>query len=112
MPDVRWLPEAREEWDALPVDERDAVQHAADKLEAMGDLLSFPHQSAVKGAENLRELRPRGGRSPWRAFYRRVGRGIFVIAAVGPEAQANPRGFQRAVRVATERLAALQGDDP
>jgi len=28
-----------------------------------------------------------------------------VVAAVGPEAQADPRGFDRAVRRAVERLA-------
>jgi hypothetical protein len=112
LADVRWLLEAQEELDNVPINERGAVQHAADKLEALGDRLSYPHQSAIRGAENLRELRPRGGNSPWRAFYRRVGPSKFVIAAVGAEATANPRGFRRAVEAATLRLAALQGDDP
>jgi hypothetical protein len=33
------------------------------------------------------------GRSEWRALYRRVGN-VFVIAAVGPEAQVSPRDME------------------
>lgn len=77
--------------------------NAIEKLKALGPALPFPHQSDVRGAEGLRELRPRAGRSPWRAFYRRFG-DVFVIAAVGPEAEVDPRGFERAVRVAATRL--------
>ena len=51
----------------------------------------------------MRELRPRGGRSPWRAFYRRVG-DVLVISAIGPEAQSNERGFRAAVERAVRRL--------
>lgn len=51
----------------------------------------------------LRELRPRVGHSPWRVLYRRVG-DIFVIAAVGPEAEADPRGFARVAANAVKRL--------
>jgi hypothetical protein len=29
----------------------------------------------------------------------------FIVVAVGPEAQVDPRGFDRAVRLATNRLA-------
>ncbi len=43
------------------------------KLGAYGPLLGYPHTSAVRGAEGLRELRPRAGRSAWRALYRQVG---------------------------------------
>ena len=53
---------------------------AVEKLEAFGPQLGHPHTSAVRGAPRLRELRPRAGRSPWRALYRRVG-DVFVIAA-------------------------------
>jgi hypothetical protein len=53
-----------------------------------------------------RELRPRGGRSAWRALYRRVG-DVFVVATVGPEAQANPQGFGRMIKLATQRLEEL-----
>jgi hypothetical protein len=33
---------------------------------------------------------------------------VFVVAAVGPEAQSDPRGFDRAVRRALRRLAHLE----
>ena len=97
--------ESRDELRGLPPAEKKAMIHAIDKLEVAGDLLEFPHSSAVKGAQApLRELRPRRGRSPWRAFYRRVGTRI-VVAAIGPEAQVDPRGFDRAVAEALTRLA-------
>ena len=51
----------------------------------------------MRGVESLRELRPRAGRSTWRALYRQAGQ-VFVVAAVGPEAQADPRGLDRALR--------------
>jgi len=82
-----------------------ALDRVVDKLEAFGPQLPYPHQSDVRGADDLRELRPRAGRSPWRAFYRRIG-DDFIIAAVGPEAETNPTGFRRAVRSAESRLAA------
>jgi hypothetical protein len=80
--------------------------HAVDKLKALGPRLPYPHQSSVRGAHGLRELRPRGGRSPWRAFYQRHGN-VFVIGAVGPEAQVDQRGFDKAVR---DALARLEGE--
>jgi hypothetical protein len=55
----------------------------------------------------LRELRLKGGRSRWRAFYRRVGDRL-VVAALGPEAQADRYGFERAVTVACDRLEGLE----
>lgn len=89
------------------------MQHAFEKLEIYGDQLPFPHSSRVKGAAWLRELRPRAGRSPWRAFYRRVS-GTLVIGAIGPEARVDTRGFGRAVRAAEARLARLEreGETP
>jgi hypothetical protein len=84
------------------------VLNAAEKLEALGPGLGYPHSSAVRDAGQLRELRPRAGRSPWRGFYRRF-RDVFVLAAVGPEAGADPRGFKRAVSTAEERLAKVEG---
>lgn len=48
------------------------MQDALKKLEQYGDRLPFPHSSKVVGRD-LRELRPRAGRSPWGAFYRRIG---------------------------------------
>ena len=69
--------------------------------------LGHPHTSAVQGAPSLRELRPRAGRSPWRALYRQVG-DYFVIAAIGPEARKGPPGFARACAAAVERLDKLE----
>lgn len=74
---------------------------------AMGGQLPYPHSSAVKGADRLRELRPRAGRSPWRAFYRCIG-DVAVIGGFGPEARADPRGFRAAVQRAMDRLAAYE----
>lgn len=106
---VRYLPEARAELGELPGAERAAVINAVEKLQALGETLGFPHTSAVRGATRLRELRPRSGRSPWRAFYRRVG-DVLVIGAIGPEAQRDRRGFDRAVRRAVERLDEVEED--
>jgi hypothetical protein len=101
--DVRFHHEARAEYNALPLAEKLAMRHVIDKLEQEGDRLATPHSRNVVVADRLRELRPRAGRSPWRAFYRRIGAGM-VVGGFGPEAQANPRGFVRAVRMAAERL--------
>jgi hypothetical protein len=87
----------------LPAKELVALSNAIEKLKAMGPNLPAPHQSNVEGAESLRELRPRAGRSPWRGFYRRIG-DVFVIAAVGPEAQVNRRRFAQTVKAAQQRL--------
>jgi hypothetical protein len=78
------------------------------KLGVYGPQLGYPH-TGVRHADRLRELRPRAGRSAWRALYRQVGE-VFVVAAVGPEAQSDPRGFERAVRRALQRLADLEED--
>ena len=95
---------ARQEFnEILPPAEKDAMVHVIELLEENGDRLGHPYTSDVRIAANLRELRPRAGRSPWRAFYRRIGDLIYV-GAFGPEAQSNPRGFGQAVRAAEARL--------
>ena len=86
-----------------------AFDNAEVKLAALGPALPYPHSSAVRGADRLRELRPRGGRSPWRAFYRQVG-DEFVVAAVGPEAEVDQLGFAAACRRAKARLAEMEDD--
>ena len=43
----------------------------------------------------------------WCGRYGRVG-DAFVILAIGPEAVVDRRGFDRAVRVATQRLAEVE----
>ncbi len=104
--EVYFHPAARAELDALPAAEQRAVDHAVEKLEALGSQIPFPHASTVRGAVTVFELRPRAGRSPWRAFYRQIG-AVMVIAAIGPEARMDARGFARAVAAARERLSAL-----
>jgi hypothetical protein len=107
---VYLLPQAEAELQLLPLAERAAVLNAAKKLEALGPDLGYPHSSAVRDADRLRELRPRGGRSAWRAFYRRFGDG-FVVAAVGSEAEADPRGFKRAVAAAEARMEGVERNE-
>jgi hypothetical protein len=104
---VRFTTQARLEFQALPSAEKEAMRNAVGKLEQAGEMLAFPHSTRVRGTANLRELRPRAGRSAWRAFYRRIGDEI-VVAAFGPEAQVDPRGFERATRAAEERLEAYK----
>jgi hypothetical protein len=104
---VVYLHEAEVERAELPKVEIAAMIHADAKLRALGPALGYPHTSAVRGEPGLRELRPRGGRSPWRAFYRQVGAG-FVVAAVGPEAQVDPRGLRRACQAAAQRFAQIE----
>jgi hypothetical protein len=82
------------------------VLHAVEKLIALGDQLPYPHSSGVHGTK-LRELRPRGGRSPWRAFYRRVGNQM-IIGAIGPEAEVDPAEFRKAVAKAEARIASVE----
>jgi phage-related protein len=105
---VEILTEVVEELAGIPARERYAINSAFEKLRELGDALGYPHSSAVREAPGLRELRPRQGRSPWRAFYSRVDDRLFVIAAIGPEAQNNPRAFRRAVILALKRLAELE----
>jgi hypothetical protein len=110
--DVVYLLEAEQERDALPPGERSAVINADKKLRALGPKLLWPHSGTVKSVPEgrLRELRPRGGRSPWRALYTQVGEG-FVIAALGPDGENDPRRFQQAVTRALDRLSKLEGDN-
>ncbi len=90
----------------LSARDRVALEHAVEKLELTGAQLPAPHQSKVLGAEGLRELRPRAGRSSFRAFYRQIDEWM-VIGAIGPEAKSDPKGFRRAVKKAEERLNAF-----
>jgi hypothetical protein len=103
-------PLASAELASIPVREQVAVRNAMLKLQEIGPVLPFPHSSAVADADRLRELRPRAGNCPWRAFYRQIG-DVFVVAAVGPEAQVKPRDFTRAVRDAEQRLAEIEKEE-
>lgn len=100
---VRYLNDAAKEREVMPAREKVALDQATAKLEVLGPVLPYPHQSAVREAPGLRELRPRAGRSAWRALYRRV-EDSFLVAAVGPEAQSDRRGFDRMVKLAVQRL--------
>ncbi len=106
--EVYFHPAARADLDALPASEKRAIDHAVEKLQALGAQLPFPHASRVRGVATLFELRPRAGRSRWRAFYRQVGAAM-IIAAIGPEAQVDTRGFARAVERAQRRLRIVEG---
>jgi hypothetical protein len=105
---VALLEAADRELNELQIQERTAIVNAIQKLAVHGPTLSYPHSSDVRGVAGLRELRPRAGRSAWRALYRRVGN-VFTIAAIGPEAQTNRRGFERAVAAALARLQESEG---
>jgi hypothetical protein len=87
-----------------------AIAHVTEKLEVDGPALRSPHQSGVKGDEGsgLRELRPRRGRSRWRPLYRRIDEALFVILAIGPEAEVDKVGYAKAVRLAKQRLKPLE----
>jgi hypothetical protein len=103
-------PAANAELAALPASEQIAIDHAIEKLTVLGERLGSPHSSSIRGtSQSLRELRPRAGRSRWRAFYRRVG-SQFVIAAIGPEASVDSAGFRRAVANALTRLSTVDDD--
>jgi hypothetical protein len=109
MWEVVYLPEAEEERARLPARDRVAVENAVAKLRAMGSALPHPHSSKVEGWEDIRELRPQAGKSPWRPLYRSVG-ARFVISAIGPEAKKDRRGFEKACQCAIDRLAELKDD--
>jgi len=110
MWEVVYLPEAEDERADLPARDRVAVDNAVAKLKALGRALPHPHSSNVEGAEDLRELRPQAGKSPWRPLYRQVG-DPFVIAAIGPEARKDKRRFDKAFQHAIDRLAKLEEDN-
>lgn len=92
----------------MPVAEKVAMRRAIERLADEGEQIDERSTSDVRGVEaTLRELRPRVGRSPWRAFYRRIG-DLWYVGAFGPEANVSAQGFRRAVRLAVERLAAVE----
>jgi hypothetical protein len=66
-------------------EERKALIAAIAKLQALGEQLAPPHMKPLGGrqAVGLRELRPRQGNSDWRAVYARIGRGAYVVLALG-----------------------------
>lgn len=63
-------------------EERRAIFNAVEKLREVGERLAPPHMKPLQGklANGLRELRPRQGRSDWRALYCRYG-SVYVVLA-------------------------------
>src|SRR5437879_396649 len=101
---VEVLEAAHQELAAIPdARERAHVLRALNKLEQFGVKLSFPWTSHVQGTD-LWELRPLAGRSRWRAIYKRVGDALRV-AAIGPDAKVDRRGFDASVKRADTRLS-------
>lgn len=100
-------PEAEQEYEALSAREAIAVDNAILKLTYAGPMLSFPHSSKIRGMNKIRELRPRGGRSTTRVFYRQIG-AVLVVGSIGPEAKHDPLGFKRACRAAEKRLDGVE----
>src|SRR5690625_442725 len=104
---VVYLPGAASERGRLEARERAVLHNAVRKLEALGPDLGYPHSSDVPGADRSRELRPRAGRSAFRALYRQIG-GLFVIAAIAPEALHDRKGLDRACHAAETRLGEIE----
>lgn len=98
-------PKVEPEYHALEPREAVAVDNAIARGHRVR--IALPTQQHIQGAEDLRELRPRGGRSRTRVLYRRIG-AVFVIGAIGPEAAVDPKGFKRAVREAEQRLDEIE----
>ena len=68
-------------------------------------MITLPGADQRPGSRRDR-LRP--GRSPWRTFHRPRPDGVPVVAAIGPEANHDPRGSRRAIILAEQRLAGLE----
>jgi hypothetical protein len=79
-----------------------AIFNAVQKLRELGERLCPPHMKPLQGepAGGLRELRPRQGRSDWRALYCRQ-RSAYVILAIDRHKNLSAlvaRAQERAVR--------------
>lgn len=87
----------------LTADEQGAVISVVTKLEIAGVSLGRPHTGHLEGTEEpLRELRPKGGRSPLRIVY------AFdpmrsAILLIGGDKSGDPRFYDRLIRLA-ERI--------
>lgn len=108
---VLWHPDAQKERKTLVKnqDELVAIRAATIKLKELGTSLSSPHQSKVRGTKtNIRELRPRGGDSPWRCLYSQVGSRTLLILAVAHDGQTDKRRFKQALGRAERRLKEIR----
>ncbi len=87
--------------------EADAIATAIRILEACGGRVGHPHTSGLRGSgRGLRELRPRSGRSRVRVIHVRRGDAIELLA-LAPDGRSDPRGFERAVARARQRLTTM-----
>lgn len=86
--------------------QRKGVLTIATFLRELGPKLVEPHSKALAGTRKLRELRPGGGRVPVRPLYAQVSARQFVVFAIAPESQVDPRGFRSAVQRAQDRAKA------
>jgi Phage derived protein Gp49-like (DUF891) len=62
-------------------EEHRSILNAVLKLRELGERLEPPHMKPLQGPPGLRELRPRQGRSDWRAIYCRSG-SIYIVVAI------------------------------
>jgi len=81
--------------------------YADSELGAYGPRLGYPHTSAVRGAERAAGTSA-SDRAQRLAGVVPAGRAGIRGSGGGAEAQADPRGFDRAVRRALERLAKVE----
>jgi len=106
---VDWDQDAHGEVMRLPAAERRAVMNAVAKLEAFGDQLGSPHASQVKGSgPGPANCGPapagrRGGRCTG------AGETGWWCWRSGRKARQDKRGFDRAVRLAEDRLKEIEG---
>lgn len=86
-------------------EEHRALLNAVRKLGELGEQLGPPHMKPLKGdrATSLCELRPRQGRSDWRAIYRRAG-DFYVILAIDRH-----KDFEALIERAQTRAASYAG---
>jgi hypothetical protein len=93
-------------------EEHRALLNAVRKLGELGEQLGPPHMKPLKGdrAAALRELRPRQGRSDWRAVYRRAG-GFYVILAIDRHKEFAAL-IERALASAERYGGSLKSDKP
>jgi hypothetical protein len=83
--------------------EQKGVLTVADFLRQLGTKIKEPHMKPITGEKKIRELRPGGGRVLVRPLYFQADERTFKIVAIAPEAQANPSGFDAALKRARDR---------
>ena len=98
----RWHPEAQAELEQMDEADQQAVAQVVAKVEATTDGLKWKSSKALSNPQGLFELRPKGGLSPWRPLYMRMGRNVFLILTL-----ARKEGFDHGVARAMARSGDL-----